>query len=190
MTKWCKECHTCQLGGKPNQNILQAPLHPIPAFDEPFSHIIIDCVVPLPKTKPQNEYFLTIMCSSTRFSEAIPFRSIKTNPILKALIKFFKLFGLPKSIQSDQGTNFMAHAFQQAMKQLGTKQYKSSAYHLESQGALERFHQTLKTMIKMYSIENSRDWDDGVHLLLFAVHESVQESLGFSSFELVFGHTV
>ena len=188
VAKWCKECHTCQLGGKPNQNIPQAPLHPIPAFDEPFSHIIIDCVGPLPKTKSQNEYLLTIMCSSTRFPEAIPLRSIKTNTILKALIKIFTLFGLPKSIQSDQGTNFMAHAFQQVMNQLGIKQYKSSAYHPESQGALERFHQTLKTMIKMYCIENSKDWDEGVHLLLFA--ESVQESLGFSPFELVFGHAV
>ena len=190
VSKWCKECHTCQLGGKPNQNIPQAPLHPIPAFDEPFSHIIIDCVGPLPKTKSQNEYLLTIMCSSTRFPEAIPLRSIKTNTILKALIKFFTLFGLPKSIQSDQGTNFMAHAFQQVMNQLGIKQYKSSAYHPESQGALERFHQTLKTMIKMYCTENSKDWDEGVHLLLFAVRESVQESLGFSPFELVFGHAV
>ena len=190
MAKWCKECHTCQLGAKPNQNIPQAPFHPIPAFDEPFSHIIIGCVGPLPKTKSQNEYLLTIMCSSTRFPEAIPLRSIKTNTILKALIKFFTLFGLPKSIQSDQGTNFMAHAFQQVMNQLGIKQYKFSAYHLESQGALERFHQTLKTMIKMYCIENSKDWDEGVHLLLFAVRESVQESLGFSPFELVFGHTV
>ena len=190
VAKWCKECHTCQLGGKPNQNIPQAPLHPIPAFDEPFSHIVIDCVGPLPKTKSQNEYLLTIMCSSTRFPEAIPLRSIKTNTILKALIKFFTLFGLPKSIQSDQGTNFMAHAFQQVMNQLGIKQYKSSAYHPESQGALERFHQTLKTMIKMYCIENSKDWDEGVHLLLFAIRESVQESLGFSPFELVFGHAV
>ena len=190
VAKWCKECHTCQLGGKPNQNIPQAPLHPIPVFDEPFSHIFIDCVGPLPKTKSQNEYLLTIMCSSTRFPEAIPLRSIKTNTILKALIKFFTLFGLPKSIQSDQGTNFMAHAFQQVMNQLGIKQYKSSAYHPESQGALERFHQTLKTMIKMYCIENSKDWDEGVHLLLLAVRESVQESLGFSPFELVFGHAV
>ena len=190
VAKWCKECHTCQLGGKPNQNIPQAPLHPIPAFDEPFSHIIIDCVGPMPKTKSQNEYLLTIMCSTTRFPEAIPLRSIKTNTILKALIKFFTLFGLPKSIQSDQGTNFMAHAFQQVMNQLGIKQYKSSAYHPESQGALERFHQTLKTMIRMYCTENSRDWDEGVHLLLFAVRDSVQESLGFSPFELVFGHAV
>ena len=84
----------------------------------------------------------------------------------------------------------MAHAFQQVMNQLGIKQYKSSAYHPESQGALERFHQTLKTMIRMYCTENSRDWDKGIHLLLFALHESVQESLGFSRFELVFGHVL
>ena len=60
MVKCCKECYTCQLGGKPNQNIPKAPLHPLPGFGEPFSHIIIDCVGPLPKTKSQNEYLLTI----------------------------------------------------------------------------------------------------------------------------------
>ena len=54
VAKWCKECHTCQLGSKPNQNIPQAHLHPISALDEPFSHIIIDGVGPLPKTKLQN----------------------------------------------------------------------------------------------------------------------------------------
>ena len=34
----------------------------------------------------------------------------------------------------------------------------------------------------MYCIENSRDWDEGVHLFLFAARESVHESLGFSHF--------
>ena len=66
----------------------------------------------------------------------------------------------------------------------------SSAYHPESQGALERFHQTLKTMIRSYCCNTAKDWDEGVHWLLFAVRESVQESLGFSPFELVFGHSV
>ena len=32
--------------------------------------------------------------------------------------------------------------------------------------------------------------DEGIHLLLLAVRESLQESLGFSPFELVLGHTV
>ncbi|KAI3351357.1 hypothetical protein L3Q82_005905 [Scortum barcoo] len=33
-----------------------------------------------------------------------------------------------------------------------------------------------------------RDWDEGVPLVLFAAREAVQESLGFSPAELVFGH--
>ena len=190
VSQHCKSCHTCQMVGKPNQIITKACLQPIPAFDEPFSRIIIDCVGPLPKTKSGCQYLLTIMCASTRFPEAIPLRNIKTKTIVKALVKFFTFVGLPRSVQSDQGSNFMSGIFQQVMHELGIKQYKSSAYHPESQGALERFHQTLKNMIRSYCFDTEKDWDEGIHLLLFAVRESVQESLGFSPFELVFGHTV
>ena len=45
-------------------------------------------------------------------------------------------------------------------------------------------------MIRSYCFDTENDWDEGIHLLLSAVRESVQESLGFSPFELVFGHTV
>ncbi|MDA3086465.1 RNase H-like domain-containing protein [Campylobacter sp. CS_ED1] len=191
VVNFCKSCHTCQLVGKPNQTIPKSPLQPIPAFEEPFSRIIIDCVGPLPKTRSGCEYMLTIMCASTRFPEAIPLRNIKAKTIVKALVKFFTFVGLPKSVQSDQGSNFMSGLFQQVMHELGIKQYRSSAYHPESQGALERFHQTLKNMIRTYCFDtNSKNWDEGVHLLLFAVREAVQESLGFSPFELVFGHSV
>ena len=190
VAEYCKSCHTCQVVGKPNQKIPIAPLRPIPAFNEPFSRIIVDCVGPLPKTRSGNQYLLTIMCASTRFPEAIPLRNITASNVVKALTKFFTLFGLPQSIQSDQGTNFMSNLFQQVMHHLGIKQFKSSAYHPESQGALERFHQTLKNMIRTYCLEFQKDWDEGVHLLLFATREAVQESLGFSPFELVFGHSV
>ena len=36
----------------------------------------------------------------------------------------------------------------------GAKQIKSSAYHPESQGALERFHSTLKNMIRTSCLDN------------------------------------
>ena len=190
VAEFCKTCHTCQMVGKPNQKIPVAPLKPIPAFEEPFSKVIIDCVGPLPKTKSRNQYLLTIMCASTRFPEAIPLTNITAPKISKALVNFFTLLGLPKEIQSDQGSNFMSGLFQQVVFQLGAKQIKSSAYHPESQGALERFHSTLKNMIRTFCLDNEKDWDEGISLLLFAVRESVQESLGFSPFELVFGYSV
>jgi len=45
-------------------------------------------------------------------------------------------------------------------------------------------------MLRAYCYEQDKDWDEGVHLLLFAVREVVQESLGFSPFELLFGREV
>ncbi len=72
VAEFVKTCHVCQMVGKPNQNVKPAPLKPVPAFDEPFSRVIIDCVRPLPKTKSGNSYLLTIICASTRFPEAIP----------------------------------------------------------------------------------------------------------------------
>ena len=175
--------------GKPNKPISVVPLKPIPACGEPFSEVIIDCVGPLPKITAGNKYLLTIMCKATHFPKAVPLQNIKAPKIVDSLVKFFTFVGIPRSVQSDQGSNFMSSLMQQAMYQLGVKQYKSSDYHPESQGALERFHQTLKNLIRAYCIEHGKDWDQGIHLLLFATREAVQESLG-CPLELIFGHTV
>ena len=83
----------------------------------------------------------------------------------------------------------MSHLFQDVMAQLGIKQVKSSIYHPQFQGALERFHQTLKTMMRSYCLQQQKFRDEGIPLLLFAAREAVQECLGFSPFELVFVHT-
>ena len=191
VANFCRTCHVCQVVGKPNQNPPKAPLSPIPAFEEPFSKVIVDCVGPLPKTKKGCEYILTIICSSTRYPEAIPLRSIKAKPVVEALTAFFTRCGLPKIVQSDQGSNFTSKMFKEQLSALGVKHVTSSAYHPQSQGALERFHQTLKSMIRTYCLDHNKDWDEGLPLLLLiAIREVVNESLGFSPFELVFGHTV
>ena len=176
--------------GKPNQVVPPFPLHPIPAMGEPFEHVIIDCVGPLPRTKTGNQYMLTVMCVSTRFPEAIPLRKITAPAITRALAKFFATFGLPRVVQSDQGSNFLSKTFKQALQTLGVSHAVSSAYHHESQGALERWHQTLKSMLKKYCFDTGHGWDEGVPFVLFAIRDAKQESLGFSPAELVFGHRV
>ena len=68
------------------------------------------------------------MCASTRFPEATPLRNIKEKAIVKALTKFFTLVGLPSSVQSDQGSNFISGVFQQVMYELGITQYVICIY--------------------------------------------------------------
>uniref|UniRef100_A0A8C1TD20 Gypsy retrotransposon integrase-like protein 1 n=1 Tax=Cyprinus carpio TaxID=7962 RepID=A0A8C1TD20_CYPCA len=190
VVRFCRICHICQLTGKPNQLIPPAPLSPIPVVGEAFEQVLVDCVGPLPKTKSGNQFLCTIMCRVTRFPEAVPLRKITAPAIVKTLLQFFSTFGLPKVIQTDQGTNFLSRLFAQVLKSLSIEHRVSSAYHPESQGAIERFHQTLKSMLRKYCMETGNSWDEGVPLVLFAIRETVQESLGFSPAQLVFGHTV
>jgi len=56
--------------------------------------------------------------------------------------------------------------------------------------SLERFHQTLKYIMKTFCLESQKDWADGFHVLLFAVREAFREYLGCCPFELVFRHSV
>jgi hypothetical protein len=44
--------------------------------------------------------------------------------------------------------------------------------------------------MKTFCFDSHKDWDNGVGMLLFAVREIFQESLGFSPFELFFGHSM
>ena len=190
VSSYIKACHVCQLTGKPNQKIPVAPLQPIPAVSNPFEHLIIDCVGPLPRSKAGHLYLLTVMCQSTRYPAAYPLRSITTKSVLKALTNFMSTFGIPKVLQSDRGSNFMSKQFTRALRQLKAKHNISSAYHPQSQGALERFHQTLKSLLRSYCVELGSDWEEGLPWLLLAIREVVQESTGFSPNELVFGHDV
>ncbi|XP_066962336.1 uncharacterized protein [Macrobrachium rosenbergii] len=190
IARFCKSCHICQLTGKPNEIVPKAPLIPVPSIGEPFQHILIDVVGPLPRASAGKEFILTILDRVSRYPEAIPLKSIKAPVIVKCLVDFFSRYGLPKTIQSDQGSNFMSKYFKDQMKQLGIKHIVSTTYHPESQGAIERFHQTLKSMIKKYCIDNHSSWVTDLPYLLFAVRSMPNDSLGFSPFELIFGHHV
>lgn len=45
-------------------------------------------------------------------------------------------------------------------------------------------------MLCTYCLESGKEWVEGLPLLMFAIREVKQESVGFSPVELVFGHTV
>lgn len=128
------------------------------------------------------------MCQVTRYPAAYPLRSINANEMVGALTQFISEFGIPTVIQSDRSSNFTSHSFAQVLKELHNKRNKSTAYRAQSQGAPERFHQTLKSLLRADCTELSADWGDGLPWLLLAPREVVQDSTGFGPNELVLGH--
>lgn len=60
-SEYIKTCHVCQLKGKPNQTFSPPPLCPVSVAGQPFEHLLIDCVGPLPRSRTGNMYLLTVM---------------------------------------------------------------------------------------------------------------------------------
>lgn len=110
-----KTCDTCQLTGKPNQTVNPATLRPISVSGKPFEYLIMDCVGPQPQSKSGYTYLLTVMCQVIRYPDAYLLCSINTKAVVGAVTQFITVFGIPKVIQSDRGSNFTSNLFAQVL---------------------------------------------------------------------------
>ena len=115
--------------------------------------------------------------------------SIDAETIAEQLIILFSRLGVPKEILTDQGSNFMSRLLQKLYQRLHITSIHTSPYHPQTDGLVERFNQTLKSMIMLRRFvgTGAKNWERELPYLLFAYREVPQASTGFSTFELLFG---
>lgn len=99
---------------------------------------------------------------------------------------FICRFGCPKAILTDQGTNFTSRVMQEVAKQFKIQHIKTTAFHPQSNGSLERSHHVLCEYLKCF-ITKERCWDIIIERVNFANNISVHERTKFTPHELVFG---
>ncbi|XP_078666715.1 uncharacterized protein LOC144908750 [Branchiostoma floridae x Branchiostoma belcheri] len=183
----CQACEACQ---KTARGSYRAPLVPLPVIEVPFQRIAMDIVGPLERSKTGNKYILVICDYATRYPEAVPMRSVDARRVSEELVKLFARVGIPDEILTDQGTNFMSQLLKELYSSLKIKGIRTSPYHPQTDGLVERFNGTLKSMLKKFVREDPKEWDKLLPYLLFAYREVPQESTGFSPFELLYGRHV
>ena len=79
------------------------------------------------------------------FPEAFPMKTTMSKEVAEALVELFSRVGLPEEILSDRGTNFTSSLMQEFYNIFGIHAIKTSAYHPQTDGLVERFNSTLKT---------------------------------------------
>ena len=182
-----KTCPGCQRAAR-NTNA-RAPLQPLPCIGEPFKLVAMDIVGPIPRSTSGYKYILTFMDLYTKYPEAIPLRRVDNESVLEAMLEVFSRHGIPESILTDQGSVFMSKLTKSVCNTLGIEQIRTSPYHPQSDGALERWHACLKGMLKK-SEADLRYWDRHLKYLLFAYRDTPHCVTGFSLFTLLFGREV
>ena len=105
------------------------------------------------------------------------------------MCEVFSRYGLPQSILTDQGSVFMSKVVKDLCRTWEIDHIRTSPYHPESDGALERWNACLKGMLKKQPVEGNR-WDKVLRFCLFAYRDSPHCVTGFSPFDLMFGRDV
>jgi transposase InsO family protein len=99
----------------------------------------MDFIIGLPLTPRKHDPIWVIVDRLTKTAHFIPVHTTYSAERYADLI--VRLHGVPKTILSDRGTQFVARFWAQVHESLGTKLIHSSSYHPQTDGQTKRVNQ-------------------------------------------------
>jgi transposase InsO family protein len=149
----------------------------------------MDFIVGLPNTSQRHDSIWVIVDRLTKTAHFLP---VHTTYNAKKYAEIYldqivRLHGVPKTIISDHGAQFIARFWEQLQHALGTKLIRSSAYHPQTDGQTERVNQILEDMLRACVLQYDKNWDKGLSLAEFLYNNSYQTSLKMVPFEALYG---
>ena len=133
ITHWCNECLSCQ--ASKIQRHYRAPVEAIPVPPRRFTHVHVDIVGPLPTSR-----------------EAVPLQDITAASCARAFMTgWVARFGVPLQMTSDRGRQFISSLWSEIARSLGTQLHRTTSYHPQANGMVERFHRSLKASLRLTS---------------------------------------
>ena len=185
VTQWARNCCSCQQSKI--QRHIASPIHKIDIPDRRFDAIHVDIVGPLPHSQGYN-YLFTVVDRFTRWPEAIPMVNATAECCARALLdQWISRFGVPSTIISDRGRQFESNLWTELMKIMACTRVRTTSYHPQANGMVERFHRQLKSSLKSRLEAAANCWILVLPTVLLGIRAAVKEDLGCSSAELVFG---
>lgn len=184
--KYVKNCQQCRVN-KPkvtNKELLTLTETP----DRPFESISIDTIGPFQTTTNQAKYAVTIICEFSKYLIIVPIPNKEAKTIANCLMNHcILIFGQIKQIRSDLGTEYVNQLITELLTLLNIRHDRSTAYHHESLGTIERSHKTLNEYLRTY-MSNNKDWPKLIKSFEYCYNTTPNTSINlYSPFELVFG---
>ena len=185
--QYCAACHECALG-KTSPHLKKAPLQPITVPNEPFERVSMDIVGPIKQTKNGNQYILVLIDNLTKWPEAFAMPDQTALTVAKIFVEqVICRHGMPRTLLTDRGTNFLSKLFQEICKFLKIERLLTTSYKPSTNGLCEHENKSLKDMLMHFVNNRHDDWDEYLSFVLFAYRTAVHSSTLETPFYLMHG---
>lgn len=182
---WARACEPCQRSKTYRHN--SAPIGTFPSTDR-LDHVHIDIVGPLPESNG-NRYIVTMIDRATRWPEAVPVAEITAKSVAEVFVNtWIARFGCPSTITSDQGRQFESDLFIALTKLLGIKKTRTTSYHPQSNGLVERWHRSMKTALVARG--NTTNWSKELPLVLLGLRAALRLKENISPAQMLYGTNI
>ena len=180
--KHCKTCYGCQLVSRPTP---PEPIRTTPLPTGPWRDLAIDLLGPL----PTGESILVVVDYYSRYYEVNILKSTVTSKVISSLEEMFARHGLPESLTSDNGPQFISAEFEEYMSQEGIRHHKVTAKWPQANGEVERQNSSLLKRLQIAHAEK-KNWRRELNIYLAAYRALPHPTTGVSPAELLFGRKI
>lgn len=183
ITKVCR----CLKNKRPNKPT-RAPLKNI-VTTYPFELVSVD-FLHLERCKGGYEYILVVMDHFTRFAQAYPCRNKAAHTAAGKIFGDFALkFGFPTRLHHDQGKEFQNKLFAKLQEYSGVEGSRTTPYHPQGNGQVERFNRTLLSMLRNLPEAAKADWKSSLAKMIHSYNCTRSEATGYAPYFLLFGRS-
>ena len=130
---------------------------------------------------PSVKNVLVITDHFMRYALAVLTKDQMAKTVAKVLYKrFISVFGMPAKLLSDYGANFTSALVEELCATFGIQKCRTTAYHVQCNGQVEQFHQTLFRMIGKLTAEKKAQWEQHLPELLQVYNSARSVVTGYS----------
>ena len=179
------KCATCTVHNPHKDHVAMGDM-PLPV--SPMQVVALDLIGPFVASSRNNKYVLTVIDHCSGWAEAYPIPDKRSQTIEHVFHNcFVAAHGCPESLISDNGAEFTARHWTDYLSRMGIKHVRCTPQHPESNGKIERFNRTFKSMLAKAVNNSPGDWEDHVGSTLFSHRISISDVTHYSPFYLLYG---
>lgn len=162
----------------------------------PFTELSVD-ILKLPKRDCHNNLYVVVVVDSfSRWVSMEPTPDKTALSAARAILRTIGNFGVPVTIRSDGGKEFISDVLASIEHILGVTHHKIMPYHHEGNSLAEKANRSvlenLRNLIsdKRYKFNGEHQWSDLLPLVQRIMNASFNSSIGCSPSSLIFGDNI